>query len=280
LPESQPFRRLFYSEAPDVRSSEWIAIVYFAAMTALGWVRPLVPARRLQITATGLAMCGAILWVSRDGSVRVRDWASVGYILAGYYMSGRFFVRPSPAIERWLMSWDRRLLGDPTTRFARWPAPLLGYLEVVYMGCVLLVPAGFAWLAASGRAALADRYWTMVGAAEFGAFLPLAVMQTRPPWAVERPATLRDRAVHHFAARMVRELTINANTFPSGHVAGSFAVAFALLGPMPWAGGVCLLLAISISVACVVGRYHYVVDGVAGVALALAIYGVVTAAGL
>ena len=46
-----------------------------------------------------------------------------------------------------------------------------------------------------------------------------------------------------YRARMVRELTINANTFPSGHVAGSLAVAFALLDPMPWAGGVCLLLA-------------------------------------
>jgi hypothetical protein len=43
---------------------------------------------------------------------------------------------------------------------------------------------------------------------------------------------------------------------------------------------VCLLLAMSISVACVVGRYHYVVDGVTGAALAVAIWGIVTAAGL
>jgi membrane-associated phospholipid phosphatase len=263
-----------------VRSSEWIALLYFAAMTVLAWVRPLPAARRLQITASGLTMCGAIVWLSRDGATFVRDWAPAAYIAAGYYLSGRFFVRPSPAIEHWLMSWDRHLLGDPTTRFARWPAPLLAYLELVYMGCVLLVPAGFALLAATGRAALADRYWTMVLSAEFGAFVPLAVVQTRPPWAVERTAALPDQVVHRFTARMVRALTINANTFPSGHVAGSLAVAFALLGPMPWAGAVCLLLAISISVACVVGRYHYVVDAVTGAALALAIYGIVTAAGL
>ena len=263
-----------------MRSSEWIAFLYFATMTVLAWVRPLPAARRLQITAIGLAMGSAILWLSRDERASVRDWAPAAYILAGYYLSGRFFVRPSPAIEHWLLSWDRRLLGDPTTRFARWPAPLLAYLEVVYMGCVLLVPAGFALLAATGRAALADRYWTMVAGAEFGAFVPLAVMQTRPPWQLERTAALPDRTVHRFAARMVRALTINANTFPSGHVAGSLAVAFALIGPMPWAGAACLLLATSISVACVVGRYHYIVDGVTGAALALTIWGIVAAARL
>jgi membrane-associated phospholipid phosphatase len=263
-----------------VRSSEWISFIYFAVMTVLGWVRPLPAARRLQITAIGLATGSAILLLSRGERASVHDWAPAAYILAGYYLSGRFFVRPSPAIEHWLLSWDRRLLGDPTTRFARWPAPVLAYLEVVYMGCVLLVPAGFALLAATGRAALADRYWTIVAGAEFGAFVPLAVMQTRPPWQLERTAALPDRAVHRFASRMVRALTINANTFPSGHVAGSLAVAFALVGPMPWAGTACLLLALSISVACVVGRYHYIVDGVAGGLLALAIWGIVTAAGL
>jgi membrane-associated phospholipid phosphatase len=263
-----------------VRSSEWISFLYFAVMTVLGWVRPLPAARRLQITAAGLAMGGAILWLSRDQATWVRDWAPTAYILAAYYLSGRFFVRPSPAFEHWLLSWDRRLLGDPTTRFERWPAPLLAYLEVVYMGCVLLVPAGFALLAATGRAALADRYWTMVAGAEFCAFVPLAVIQTRPPWQLERTAALPDQVVHRFAARMVRALTINANTFPSGHVAGSLAVAFGLVGPMPWAGAVCLLLALSISVACVVGRYHYVVDGVTGGVLAVAIWGIVTAAGL
>jgi membrane-associated phospholipid phosphatase len=263
-----------------VRSSEWISLIYFGAMTLLSWCRPLPASRRLQIAALGVPMGAVILWLARGGSSSVRDWTPVVYILTAYYLSGRFFVRPSPAIEQWLMSWDRRLLGDPATRFAHWPPALLAYLEVAYMGCVVLVPAGFALLAATGRAALADRYWTMVASAEFGAFVPLALVQTRPPWAIEPSARLSDRAVHRFAARMVRELTINANTFPSGHVAGSLAVAFALIDPMPWAGGVCLLLAISISVACVVGRYHYVVDAVTGAGLALIIYVMVRAVGV
>ena len=253
--------------------------MYFGAQTALAWMRPLPAARRLQITVIGLLMCGAILWLARNAGPVVRDWAPAAFILVGYYLSGRFFVRPSPTLERWLAEWDRRLLGDPAARFARWPRTLLACLEIIYMGCFLLVPAGFAALAATGRAVLADRYWTLVAGAEFGAFVPLSFVQTRPPWALERKAAPPrgvDAAVHRLASRAVRDFTINANTFPSGHVAGSLAVAFALLGPMPWVGAIFLFLAASISVACVVGRYHYVVDALAGAALALLIWGMVT----
>ncbi len=264
----------------DVRSWEWISIAYFAALTATAWLRPLPAARRLQITAIGLPICGAILWLSRSPAGVVHDWAPAAIILAGYYASGRFFVRPSAALERWLMAWDHRLLGNPATRFARWPRLLLAYFELVYMGCFLLVPAGFAVLVATGRTALGDRYWTMVVAAELGAFASLGIAQARPPWALEHRASLPDRAVHRLASRFVRDFTINVNTFPSGHVAGSLAVAFALIGPVPWAGASALVLALSISVACIVGRYHYAVDGVAGAALAVTIWVLVRTFGL
>ena len=104
--------------------------------------------------------------------------------------------------------------------------------------------------------------------------------QTRPPWLVERKPVLADRAVHRAAAQMVERFTIHANTFPSGHVAGSLAVAFALVGPLPWLAAAALVLAISIAVATVVGRYHYMIDGVAGAALAGAVWTIVRAAGV
>jgi membrane-associated phospholipid phosphatase len=227
-----------------------------------------------------IAITASILAVARQGSAVVRDWAPGFSILVGYYVSGRFFVTSSPAVERWLMSWDRRLLGDPSTRFARWPRAVLAYLDIVYMGCFLLVPAGFAILAARGRSDLADHYWTIVMAAEFGAFAPLVVIQTRPPWLVERKPVFTDRAVHRAASRMVERLTIRANTFPSGHVAGSLAVGFAVIDTAPVIGMVLLLLAASISVATVVGRYHYIVDGIAGALLAIAVWTIAKAAGV
>ncbi len=255
-----------------MRSSEVVAFVYFAVLAALAWLRPLPADRRRQITAIGVVMCAVLFAIGDDAPRVVRDWAPAVSIIVGYYMSGRFFVEPSERLEEWLMAWDRRLLGDPTTVFAGWPPSVLAYLEIVYVTCFLLVPAGAAALVVTGRASLLDHYWTMVLAAEFGSFGPLSVIQSRPPWLVEHKAALPDRAVHRAASWMVEAFTIRANTFPSGHVAGSLAVAFALLGPLPAVGAVFLLLALSIAVACVVGRYHYVVDAVAGAALAIAVW--------
>jgi len=75
---------------------------------------------------------------------------------------------------------------------------------------------------------------------------------------------------------MVEHLTIRANTFPSGHVAGSLAVALAVIGVMPGFGLLFLFLAGSIAAACIVGRYHYIADVVTGALLTLVIWSVVT----
>jgi len=259
-----------------VRSSEWVSFVYFAALTAIAWLRPLPSARRVQITAIGLLSSVAVVAGARLAPPAVRDWMPPLVILAGYFLSGRFFVNPSPSFEAWLIAWDRRLLGDPATRFAHWPRALLAYLEIVYMGCVVLVPAGFAALAWTGRSALADSYWTLVTAAELGSFASLGVVQARPPWMVERKAVLSDRSVHRAASMMVEHLTIRANTFPSGHVAGSLAAALAVMRAMPGFGLVLLFFAGSIAAACIVGRYHYIVDVVTGVLLTVLIWSLVT----
>ena len=263
-----------------MRSSESLPLAYFAACAVLCWIRPLPASRRASITIIAVAMMLAIVSTAHYGNITIRDWAPAVSILVGYYLSGRFFIAPSAQIERWLMSWDRRLLGDPATRFVGWPRAVLAYLEIVYMGCFLLVPAGFAVLVAAGLSMLADRYWTIVTAAELGAFAPLVLVQTRPPWIVERKPVLADRAVHRAASQMVQRLTIRANTFPSGHVAGSLAVGLALADAIPWVGAVALLLAATIALATIVGRYHYVIDAVAGACLAVTVWTLVTLAGI
>ena len=140
------------------------------------------------------------------------------------------------------------------------------------MGCFLLIPAGLAILLYAGLAALVDRYWMLVMGAEFAAFAPLAFIQTRPPWALERKPELADPAIHRLASQMVQHLTIRVNTFPSGHAAGSIAVALAIVGALPATGIVLLVLAAAICLACVVGRYHYAVDVAAGAAVALVLW--------
>jgi membrane-associated phospholipid phosphatase len=263
-----------------LRTSEAIPIAYFVYLAVICWLRPVSPRRRIEITGVSLLTVAGILVVARTAPQSIRDWAPAISILVGYFLPGRFFEWPAVGVERWLASWDRRLLGDPRTRFASWPRPLLVYLDVVYMGCFLMLPGGFAALAWTGHASAADHYWTLVAGADLAAFLSLTIFQTRPPWALEQPPELTDRSVHRAALLFVRHGTIGANTFPSGHTAVSFAIAFALLPLLPVASAVGFVLAVTIAVACVVGRYHYVVDVFTGIALAIAVCATVVVLGL
>ena len=256
-----------------MRSSEWIPFLYFTYLAGVCWLRPLPSTRRLLVTGVSLALAAAIDVVATTASTVVRDWTPLVYVGVGYYATGWLFIAPSERLEAWLLGWDHRWFGDPTTRFAAWPVWLVAYLDVVYTFCFLLLPGGFAALAVTGHSALANRYWTMVLAADLAAFAPLSVFQTRPPWMLEKAPALRDRGVHRVASYMVQNATIRANTFPSGHVAVSTAVAFGVIGTMPATGLLLLALAGSIGVACVVGRYHYAMDVVTGAVLGAVVSG-------
>ncbi len=262
-----------------MRASEWLAAAAFLFFAVVCWFGRVPTIRRLLITGVSLLMLSVIAFMTTQDR-QVRDWAPLTYVLAGYYVSGWLFVAPSARVEEWLLAWDHRLLGDPTKRFSHWPPLVLAYLDLVYTFCFLLLPAGYAALAASGHADLSDRYWTIVGAAEFGAFMPLAFIQTRPPWVVERKPDAPDGAIHKLASLAVRRVSIGVNTFPSGHAAGSFGLALAVMGPLPWTGVVLLMLASSIAIACVVGRYHYSMDVVLGIGLAFSVWAVTLAAGI
>jgi membrane-associated phospholipid phosphatase len=270
-----------WSIVSHVRSSEWIAFLYFAYLAIVCWLRPLPASRRLLVGSVSLALGAAIRTVATVAPLSViRDWIPLLYVTVGYYLTGRLFVEPSEALESWLRRWDTTLLGDPTRRFVRWPGWIVAYLDIVYMFCFLLLPGGFAALAATGHSTQANHYWTMVLAADLGAFAPLSVFQTRPPWMLEETPALQDGPVRRLASYMVRNATIRVNTFPSGHVAVSLAAALAVSGSLPLIGGGLLVLAASVSLACIVGRYHYVADVLAGAVLAAGVWAATTICGI
>ena len=254
-----------------MRSFEWIACAYFGYFVVACWWPRLPAARRTFLIGASAVAAGAVVAVARAEISWVRELAPIAYILVGYFLSGYLFASPSIAVESWLMRWDRRLLGDPSTRFISWPRVLVAGLELIYMGCFLMIPAGAGLLALTGHAGLVDRYWSMVISAEFLAFGPLAFIQTRPPWVLERKPELADKAIHRLAVQMVEHLSIRVNTFPSGtrpvrsrSGSPSWAAALGRRGASGLAAGVC--------VACVVGRYHYVIDVVAGAFVAFTLW--------
>ena len=80
--------------------------------------------RRAVITAISLVLVGVIVLAARDAPPFARDWAPFLYVSVAYYLTGHLFIAPSPRLEAWLLKWDHRWLGDPTTRFARWPCSI------------------------------------------------------------------------------------------------------------------------------------------------------------
>ncbi|MCL5743594.1 MAG: phosphatase PAP2 family protein, partial [Acidobacteria bacterium] len=66
---------------------------------------------------------------------------------------------------------------------------------------------------------------------------------------------------------------IHTSVFPSAHVSGAFSAAFAMRLVLPekrWVGRFLLVLATLIATATVYGRYHYLADVAAGLALSFA----------
>lgn len=266
------------SGAATIRVSETLIAIYFAYLSAAAIVRPMPLARRARVwLSAGLAgaVLAALVWNVLPRPFR--DWVPALLILLGYYTSGAFYVAPSRRLEEWLVRSDERWIG---ARLDRVSPALVAALDVLYDCTFLLIPAGFAALWWRGRPELADHYWTLVVAAEFAAFGTLPFLQARPPWAIEERRPLDHGGVRRFSLALVNRTSICATTLPSGHAAGSLAVAFGVIGTLPMLGVLLLAIAIGICVGCVVGRYHYTVDVIAGAVLAVAIWATVAIAGI
>jgi membrane-associated phospholipid phosphatase len=256
-----------------------LIIAYLGYLAALAWIQPLPDSRRRVVTIVALADIAFVWWLSSVrspvGSI-CRDWLPAAQILIGYWLSGAFFLRAMPDIEAWLGAWDKRLFeglgaGQVAARGPRW---LLEYFELAYLTVYLLVPLGFGVAYWSAPDLDVDRYWTIVAGAELACYAMLPWVQTRPPRALRLHAAIEDRglAIHRLNGLVLSHGSIQVNTFPSGHAAGAFATAFAVATVVPSALVPFLVLAASITVGSVLGRYHYAADSLAGVIVAVVIW--------
>ena len=268
--------------ASGVRVSEAVGVIYFLYLSTVALFVHLPLGRRWRVWgATLLTIFVDIIVIAGSSVVSVqvlRDWLPALVILLAYFVTGAFFVAPSSRVEAGLKGWDDRLIGR--RRGEGLPPVVRLYLDLVYDACFLMIPAGFAVLVWTGHSALADRYWTLVSVAEFLAFGTLPWLQARPPWAIETSRKTDDTAIRRFSLFWVHHTSIRANTFPSGHASASLAVALALWPVVPWSAAVFGALAVSIALGSVVGRFHYAIDAITGLVLALVIWRCAAALGM
>ena len=263
--------------------AEWLSLLVFSWYVILAWSRrSLDPARRARITAIGVASLAGTLFAALvlpqlvpplAGRV-TRDWLPLILLLLSYWQAGQFVTRADAGLENRLERLDCRIVAPPLEWCLRHPAGIwiLTYGELAYMSYYVALPLSIAALYLTGGSRDAGRFWTIVLLAAYGSCGTLPFLQTRPPRALGEKwsAALPSTKVRSFNLWILRGGSIQANTFPSAHVAIATACALALLQLAPlWVGLVFLWIAISIAFGAVAGRYHYAADAILGFAVAL-----------
>lgn len=291
--------------ATGLRVAEKLAIGFFGYTTIAALVFPLELPQRLALVGLNLLACVVVVLLSRYGVKErspflaiVRDWLPCILILVAYRESGLFF-RPDPAnrLDQLFVRWDDALLKNPwvlglLTALSPW---LQRYLELAYLFCYPSVPLALGSLylarrlapgvspasAPAGRDATERRYrlainqlWTAALLAAFSCFVLFPFFPLTPPRELfhdlpgPHVAPLL-RGVNHW---VLGRYAVGASLFPSAHVATVTAVALVIRTYLPRAGIVFLIVAGSIALATVYGRYHYAADALAGVLVGLAAF--------
>ena len=257
---------------------EWIAVAYYAYLlvTALAISRF---ARARTAALAGTIACAVVIGAQSlsfglaSGQIGFALVIPLVILLVGYWISGLFFVRPMPVVERWLMETDDRLLRLPgiLAAYETGPRVVRELFETAYVLVYPVIPAAVVTLGLGGHLDALPRFWATVLLAEFVSYGMLPWLQTRPPRAIESDAGKihPPSAVRRFNAEILGRASIQVNTIPSGHAAGAVATALAVADVMPAAGIVFALLAGAIVAATVLGRYHYLVDSLLGVIVAV-----------
>lgn len=226
--------------------------------------------RTLLHSACGASASAALPFLPDGGGaspMSVREWWPLVPLLLGYWAPAGLAGRPNEALERWLLSVDRRLgwIGGAGPH----DGPLDAVLESSYLFVYPMVPAALIAVLATAGPGAAPEFWQRVLLATLPCYALLPVLPTRPPRDLESP--VRGTATRAMTLVFTARLSNRWNTFPSGHAAGAVAVAWSVtaagspIGPLFW------LLAAAIVVATVRGRYHYAVDSAVGIAWAIAV---------
>jgi membrane-associated phospholipid phosphatase len=231
----------------------------------------------------------------------LRDWFPALLMLLAYRESG-LFIKADPAhrLDHLFILWDQTML------HRRWVEELLNscapwlqhYLELCYLLCYPLVPLGFAALylmrpAAAvqrergslgtdvyhhplHRTVMFDKFWTAVLLATLFCYAVYPAFPLTPPRVlfsdvVGPPVS---PLLRHMNLWVLNRLSVQACVFPSAHAAAVTATALGVRAYRPRLGILFCIVALSVAVATVYGRYHYLADAVAGVLVGMAAFGV------
>jgi membrane-associated phospholipid phosphatase len=267
-----------------LRTPEKLLIAYFVYTAVLALILPLKPAvRGATLAVNALVISGYFLLAWADSQRRreflgiVRDWYPLPQMLLAYREMG-WFAQPHADfhLERAWVAIDKLLLNGWGIKAAiESTGPILpAVLEISYTLVYTIATFGMAMLYVYRRRERVPAFQTVFLLGILSAYALFPYFPSEPPRTVfpgeDFPAYMS--AFRRFNWKMLGGYGIHTSVFPSAHVSGAFAGAFAMILLLPeqkWVGRTLTVLAVLIAIATVYGRYHYAVDAIAGFSIAV-----------
>ncbi len=268
-----------------MRRSEKLAAAFFLYTSGLSIVLPVDPGiTRTTLGVNALVLLGFVL-LSRADALRrglflgvVRDWYPAPLMVLAYRELGWFALpHASTALEEAWVVWDRWWLYDLGFKaLIEAAGPLVpSLLEISYSLVYTTAPFALAALYICHKRERVDAFLFTFLAAILSAYVLFPFFPSEPPRTVFPDADLPTYLTpfRRFNHGLLSGYGIHTSVFPSAHVSGSFSAALAMIRLLPerkWVGRYLLVLAAMIATSTIYGRYHFLVDALAGLALAIA----------
>lgn len=270
------------SALADWRVSERICAAYFLYTAAVAALRPVSAHVRWEIWAADGAVILALWTLSRPAIAQrsafavLRDWLPLPLILLAYRQMGWMALpHESHGFEDFWVRLDRWILHTCGLKtMIEFPGPLLpNLLELSYLLVYAMPVAAVAVFYTGNARQRLEAAYRIILPATLAAYALYPYFPSEPPRTVfphaDLPAMSTLRA---FNLTILGRYGIHMSVFPSGHSAAAFSCAFAVRCLLPekrWTGRAFLVLAVLIAIATVYGRYHFAIDTLAGLGLAL-----------
>jgi membrane-associated phospholipid phosphatase len=259
---------------------EWVTFIY------LGWMLSLLALFHRNIShagrcfalhcaiAVGIAWLAWVATISRKRALQfARHWYPLAlYIFFFEELHGLVHAIFPEWFDRWLILFDYNFGGvHPAAWLSRFANPGLNdFMQFSYMTYFLYLVILPGILYAQGKR---GAFWTVMVATAIAHY---SVYVTAILFPVESPyfalASLKLRPLEGGAFTSAIEVIerfgrVHGAAFPSAHVAGSMVALLASRRYKPWLFWICLPFFLSMCVATVYGRYHYIADVLAGIAV-------------
>jgi membrane-associated phospholipid phosphatase len=173
-------------------------------------------------------------------------------------------------------AWESALFGgQPSLYLSERLAfvPLSEYLHFCYLSYVIVVPSVAAYWYVSGRRAAFGELLLLLSTVMLGSYLFFIVLPVDSPYYLSQ--RLGPPLSGHFFFDLVHHVSARGGArggaFPSAHVSGAVVVSLVAWRHQPRLTYLLVPITASVMIATVYGRFHYVLDALAGAGLAIAV---------